>query len=827
LLDKLGEFKLLDLLGEGGMGTVYRAMQESLGREVAVKILPESLTRDPQFVQRFYREARSAAGLIHPNVVQIYSLGHDEGAGLHYYAMEYVRGEDLSHVLHEGKRFSLSESVNIVLQIAEALAAAAEGNIVHRDIKPANIMLTGSGQVKVMDFGLAKIAGDETDVTGVGTVVGTANYMSPEQGLGKDLDGRTDIYSLGVVFFELLTGQVPFSADDPTAVIFQHIYEEPPKPSSVNSGIPPAVDRLVLHMLAKAPEDRPAAPAEVIGELRSIRRALESGETGGAAVLEEAGEPEQAAKAPEEAAQPGARAPVAQRARAGTVLICEGSDYIGRMYRTCLKSDYAVAVVARGRECIEMAREGRPDVVIIDMAIRDPGAFTVLDSLREESPGSAILVITSTPRSSTIKKLGRYGLAGVMVKPVKLPDLQAKVAQILSPVKSAAVERSSRGFVARAKMQETAVGHQLNVAGLANNLLGRSDRKDAKSLARRVRTGSPNRIVGIIRDVFKGLSPDEAWQVAIFAFKKGDYRVRILACELARRRFTPPKAAQLLTRFAADTDYRVRTAALRELSVSGAPEAEEFLARFLGDESVKVSREACRGLEKLSGGERVVGALISHYARKEMGPPLYLQRLVKTKGADAAVAALGEVAAKSRSTRAREFVAGLLSMAASRSAVPVLVGLLEDERSAVRTAAARALASFPGGDVKEALFARLTDDRFGVLKAVTDTLGVFELQETTRALIKLFTTTGKRVPAAAAEFIARCDPAPDAFEKVLLDIGSQSPGARQVLGFVLKRLYESDEAVTGVVRRLRGSSEEVAAGAAREVCDRLAKFLAA
>ncbi|MHC4917070.1 MAG: HEAT repeat domain-containing protein, partial [Planctomycetota bacterium] len=391
-------------------------------------------------------------------------------------------------------------------------------------------------------------------------------------------------------------------------------------------------------------------------------------------------------------------------------------------------------------------------------------------------PGTAILVITSSPRASTIERLGRYGLAGVMVKPVKLPDLQAKVAEILSPLRTGTAGRKSRGFLAKASMQETAVGHKLNVAGLATKIMGSMEQKEAKMLARRIRTSSPNRIVGVIREVFTGLGEDVAWQLAIFAFKEGDYRVRILAAELARNRFTPEKAAQLLTRFAADTDYRVRTAALRELAASEAPCAEQFLARFLKDESVKVSREACRGLEKLSGGRRVVGSLITHYARKEMGPPLYLQRLIKSKDAGGAIKQLGEVASKSRSVRAREFVADLLSMAKSKSAVPVLIRLLEDERSQVRTAAARALAAFPAAKTKRALLARLTDDRFGVLKAVTDTLGVFKLQSSTQALVKLFTTTGKRVPAPAAEFIAACDASPDAFRRSARSWGSCSRG---------------------------------------------------
>jgi serine/threonine-protein kinase len=273
LLDRLGDFTLIELLGEGGMGAVYRARQESLARDVAVKILPERLTRNPKFVQRFYREARAAAGLVHPNVVQIYSIGQDEDRGVHYYAMELVRGQDLAQILKGGVRFSVDQALTIVLQAAEGLAAAAESGLIHRDIKPANMMLSPKGQVKIMDFGLAKMAaGDAIDVTEAGSIVGTASYMSPEQGLGKELDFRTDIYSLGAVLYELLTGRPPFKADDPSAVIYLHVYEQPKRPGELNPRVPPPVERLVLRMLAKQPDERFGSPNDLLAELKKLKR---------------------------------------------------------------------------------------------------------------------------------------------------------------------------------------------------------------------------------------------------------------------------------------------------------------------------------------------------------------------------------------------------------------------------------------------------------------------------------------------------------------------------------------------------------------------------
>jgi len=824
------------------MGTVYRAVQESLGREVAVKILPEHLTRDPRFVQRFYREARSAAMLVHPNIIQIYSLGQDEDAGMHYYAMEHVRGKDLSQVLRAGKTFDSLQAVNIVIQVAEALRAADDGGVIHRDIKPANIMITKHGSVKVMDFGLAKMAGDSMDVTMAGTIVGTANYMSPEQAQGRDMDIRTDVYSLGVVFFELITGRPPFKADDPSAVIYQHIYEKPPKPSRFAPDVPPAVDNLVLRMMAKEPEDRVRSPQELIDALKRLKEKLSVKEVPiSRPAPPAAGDTSPAAEGSDDAdLSPTRRLSVEQRAKVGTILICDSSEYIRRMYRANLEADYAVAAVGTGKECLDMALEGRPEVLVLDLAIKDPDGWTVLEMLRQQRLESSILVVTGDRKSSTVEKLSKYRLAGVLLKPVKLSDLRIKVAALLgkasssapgSPVvkrrrRSTSRQKTSQSFVDEVARQEAASATKLDIARLAAKLIGRQPERQAQVIARRIKSGTPNQIIGIIREMFSGLSKQDAWQLAIYAFKEGDHRVRILTSELAGRCLPPARAAELLTRFAADTDYRVRIAALRELAGCSAPGATDFLSRFLNDESWKVRREAARSLERLCGG-KVLEPLIVYYARNDIPPPLYLQRLLKGGNPAEAVETLERAALKSKSVRVKEFVADLLGQATSKTVVPTLLTLLEDGHPAVRTGAARALAGFPTDLVKRALFKRLTDDRFGVLKAVAETLGVFHLQRATQGLIKLFTSTGKRVPTPAARFVARCDESPDTFVNTLLEIDAQEESVRQVLAFVLKRLYETDEAVAAVVRRLRNRSGDTAATAAREAGDKLAKFLIA
>jgi serine/threonine protein kinase len=267
-IKKLGEYTVIKQLGKGGMGVVYLARQESLDRLVALKVIPESLTHDLDFVQRFQREARAAAKFVHPNVTQIYSVGEDQG--VHYYAMEYVEGEDLSQRLRRVGKLPMEEAIRTVQGVASALAYAQELGIVHRDIKPSNFMIGKRSEVKVMDFGLAKGFADQSDLTQPGMVVGTVHYMSPEQGRGEPLDTRSDLYSLGVVLYELLTGRVPFKADTPSAGIYMHIHEPPLPPRELNPEIPEQLERIVLKTLAKRKEDRYASPAELISDLDRI-----------------------------------------------------------------------------------------------------------------------------------------------------------------------------------------------------------------------------------------------------------------------------------------------------------------------------------------------------------------------------------------------------------------------------------------------------------------------------------------------------------------------------------------------------------------------------
>lgn len=252
---KIGDFEIREEIGKGGMGRVYKAIQRSLNREVAIKVLSANLCHNDEFVERFDLEAKSVAKLIQTNIIQMYSKGVTED-GIHYFAMEYVHGEDLSSKIKHGIRYSEQETIDIIIQACRGLEEAQKFEIIHRDIKPSNILITDEGIVKIADFGLAKSLQATMKLTRTDVFMGTVNYTSPEQGLGRPLDHRTDIYSLGIVFYQLLTNKVPFDAETAAAIIYKHVHEKPERPRKINPGISPQVEAVVLKAIAKKPEDR-------------------------------------------------------------------------------------------------------------------------------------------------------------------------------------------------------------------------------------------------------------------------------------------------------------------------------------------------------------------------------------------------------------------------------------------------------------------------------------------------------------------------------------------------------------------------------------------
>jgi len=272
---QLGEYVIEGKLGAGGMGQVYKARQPSLDRMIALKVLPRSVASNRESVERFYREARSAARLVHPNIVQVYTVGEEKGVP--YFAMEYVVGEDLERRMKRGETFRIDEAVGIVASVAMALACAEESGIVHRDVKPGNIMIDSHGVVKVTDFGLAKaVKLIDAEITQAGFIVGTPTYMSPEQAEGGVLDHRSDIYSLGAVFYELLCGKPPFVSEDPATLIYQHVHKPPEPPRSLREDIPEEVEKACLKCLAKKADDRYHGAAELLADLVRIQESIGS-----------------------------------------------------------------------------------------------------------------------------------------------------------------------------------------------------------------------------------------------------------------------------------------------------------------------------------------------------------------------------------------------------------------------------------------------------------------------------------------------------------------------------------------------------------------------
>src|SRR3954451_51920 len=270
-------YEVGDLLGRGGMAEVHLGRDTRLGRVVAIKLLRTDLARDATFQARFRREAQSAAALNHPAIVAVYDTGEEQvvesGGGtvsLPYIVMEYVEGRTLRELMHDGRPLDVDTALEVTARVLGALEYSHRAGIVHRDIKPANVMMTTNGDVKVMDFGIARAMADASStMTQTQAVIGTAQYLSPEQARGETVDARSDLYSAGCLLYELLTGRPPFVADSPVAVAYQHVREEPQPPSVFNPAVPPTVDRIVVHALAKDRETRYQTAAEFRADIEA------------------------------------------------------------------------------------------------------------------------------------------------------------------------------------------------------------------------------------------------------------------------------------------------------------------------------------------------------------------------------------------------------------------------------------------------------------------------------------------------------------------------------------------------------------------------------
>ena len=264
-----GRYELQRRIARGGMAEVFLARDSLLNRPVALKVLFPEFAVDQSFVERFRREAQSAANLSHPNIVSVYDWG--EEAGTYFIVMEHIEGPSLAQMIHDDGAFHPDRAADITADTAAALGFAHRNGVVHRDVKPGNILINPSGTVKVTDFGIARAVSTAENLTQTGTVMGTATYFSPEQARGDQVDPRSDVYSLGVVLYEMLTGRPPFSGDNPVSVAYKHVQETPEPPRRRNPDIPPALEAVTLKAMAKDPAERYASAEELQGDLRRFR----------------------------------------------------------------------------------------------------------------------------------------------------------------------------------------------------------------------------------------------------------------------------------------------------------------------------------------------------------------------------------------------------------------------------------------------------------------------------------------------------------------------------------------------------------------------------
>ena len=269
-------YEILEILGEGGMAFVYKARDTQLERFVAIKTLKPNYVNQETFVDRFKREAKTAANLNHPNIVQIFDWGIEEEP---YFVMEYIEGNTLTSIIAKNRTISLSDILFIGAQVSSGLHAAHQKGLVHRDIKPGNIMITPDGKVKVTDFGIVSLQNEESDITKTGSILGTASYISPEQAQGKPVSIESDLYSLGTVLYELIAGKAPFSGDSPISTATKHLTEKPEKPSMFRRDLPKGVESAILKLLEKATYDRFKSAEDLRATLLQQRKALQSEQT--------------------------------------------------------------------------------------------------------------------------------------------------------------------------------------------------------------------------------------------------------------------------------------------------------------------------------------------------------------------------------------------------------------------------------------------------------------------------------------------------------------------------------------------------------------------
>ncbi|HEY4991447.1 MAG TPA: protein kinase [Nakamurella sp.] len=425
---EFGTYHIRSMLGRGGMAVVYEAVDLRLDRRVALKVLPQDVVEGADFRERFLREARFAASLDHPNIVPIYEAGSVDG--LLYIAMRFVRGGNLATLLQRGGPLEPDHVLAIIRPVADALDAAHGADLIHRDVKPANILLmsgpdarAGHEQVYLSDFGLTQHASALTRLTATGSIVGTMAYISPEQIRGETLDARTDLYALGCVSYECLTGRPPFVRDDPAALLWAHLGDEPPAVSS-RRGEFRAADRVVARAMAKNPSDRyrsceqfaAALAAALLPEQSSASdtRTFESVRPQDLSLAGQRGRP----------AGDGAREPVR------TVFLVDDHEVVRRGVADLLDEDDGLTVVGQAStvaEALILVQALRPDVAVLDMRLPDGNGVELCRELRSRMPDLHCLMLTSFTDEEAMMHAILAGASGYVIKDIKGLDLVSAV----------------------------------------------------------------------------------------------------------------------------------------------------------------------------------------------------------------------------------------------------------------------------------------------------------------------------------------------------------------------------------------------------------------
>jgi|GEM_PF-176444 len=409
-------------LGDGSTATVYKTYDTMLGREVALKVLLPHVRETT--AQRFFQEAKAAAHLNHPNIMSIFDIGEDDGR--HFLVVEYVEGDSLSHYIPSAP----DVVVELGTQIALALEYAHNNDIIHRDIKPANIKVTPEGQVKIMDLGLARPRAGKR-VTAPGMVIGTPAYISPEQAQGHNLDSRTDIYSLGIVLYEMITGELPFNADDITALLLQHVQQAPEPPSKIVPDLPIALETVILKVLEKNPNRR-FQSMEALA--RALRASLPT-----TAELRSLDETENTESPKPEWAKTieadNLRAP-SNRSRGNVVRVLLADDHT--ILRKTLASfietrdEYIIISEASdGNEALEKTLETHPDLLILDLNMPNMSGLEVLPLIKIQAPSVKVLVLTGRDDDAYIVRALRAGANGYILKTADEAELFESMRKVM------------------------------------------------------------------------------------------------------------------------------------------------------------------------------------------------------------------------------------------------------------------------------------------------------------------------------------------------------------------------------------------------------------